>query len=494
MGKTGLYALSFFTNATILVFEIAGGRLLAPYLGTSVGVWAGLIAVVLGGMAVGYHFGGRFADKDSSKKRIAVTLFAAGCAALLAWSLRDLIPTWIAGMEMRVTISALIVSTLLFLPTVILLAALSPMIVKNLLKRIEDSAKVVGELNAVGTVGSIVGAIGTGLWLIPHFDGSTILLVVAAFLLLGACTLSLDAIKKFFPVFLIVSTFAFFLNGMPTRTDTLIADITTPYNRIFVGKISEHGRAVVVSNSPYGWQCGMFIEPDGTVQEKELVFSYHEAQAAFISEMFPEGPSRALFLGGCIESFPRYFLRVYPEAKADSVEIDPGMTDVARKYFDFDESAFPTLTIHYEDARMFVNREHQPYDLILLDAWGSSGKPSFHLASKEMFEGMHRSLAEKGIVVVNVIGTYGSQTSYLTASYVKTARSVFPYVALYEFTERPEDIQNMVMVMSKSADFPDSFKSENLHIKKVEPASRGIVLTDDYAPIEGFTDWKRLTD
>jgi LytS/YehU family sensor histidine kinase len=57
MNRYAFYALSFLTNATILVFEITGGRLLAPYIGNSVGVWAGLIAVILGGMAIGYHFG-----------------------------------------------------------------------------------------------------------------------------------------------------------------------------------------------------------------------------------------------------------------------------------------------------------------------------------------------------------------------------------------------------------------------------------------------------
>jgi len=493
MNRLLLYALVFCTNALILVFEITGGRLLAPYLGTSVGVWAGLIAVVLTGMAIGYYFGGRYADQDASKKRIAGVLILAGVATLLAWSVRDLIPMLVASLQMRVTLGALIVGIPLFMPATILLAAVSPMVAKNLLLRLDDSAKVVGELSAVGTVGSIVGAVGTGLYLIPTFGVSAILLGVAVSILILASVLFFSAVRAQAGMMFGIAVLAFFLNAVPTFADTLIADVSTPYNRIFVGKISEEGRAVVVSTSPFGWQCGMFIEPDGTVREEELVFTYHTGQAAVINLAFPDGPPRALFLGGCIESFPRYLLRTYPETVGTSVEIDPGMTEVANKYFDFREEDFPNLTLVYEDARTFINRHEQSYDMILLDAWGATGKPSAHLASKEMYEQMSAALTEDGIAIVNVIGTYDNHTSYLVASTLKTARGVFPNVALYAYTDEPSRMQNMVMVLSHSRVFPETIETDEIILRQVEPGTSGIILTDDYAPTDGFTQWKELT-
>ncbi|MEK9177235.1 MAG: fused MFS/spermidine synthase, partial [Patescibacteria group bacterium] len=93
MSVAVLYFLSFVTNAAILVLEIAGGRLLAPYIGTSVGVWAGLIAVILGGMALGYRVGGHLGDRDASQKRIGLVITVAGMAALISWGMRDFIPT-----------------------------------------------------------------------------------------------------------------------------------------------------------------------------------------------------------------------------------------------------------------------------------------------------------------------------------------------------------------------------------------------------------------
>jgi hypothetical protein len=79
------YFTTFVANAAILVFEIAGARLLAPYLGTSVEVWAGTIAVILGGMAFGYYGGGILADPSPKRETLGLVLFFAGLAALFAW-------------------------------------------------------------------------------------------------------------------------------------------------------------------------------------------------------------------------------------------------------------------------------------------------------------------------------------------------------------------------------------------------------------------------
>ena len=494
MNRLWLYTLVFSTNTLILVFEITGARLLAPYLGTSVGVWAGILAVVLGGMAIGYHLGGRFGDHNASRGRIAGVLLVAGLLTLLAWSVRDFVPMMVASLQMRVTLGAVLVAIPLFLPTTILLAAISPLVAKNLLLRLDTSARVVGELSAVGTAGSILGAVITGLFLVPMFGVSIILLGVAVLILVLAGITFFSAFKKQAATVLSVAALAFFLNSIPTFADTLIADVSTPYNRIFVGKISETGRAVVVSTSPFGWQCGMFIEEDGTVREDELVFTYHVGQAAVIDQAFPSGPERVLFLGGCIESFPRYLLRTYPETEGISLEIDPGMTEVARKYFDFDEANFPNLTIVHEDARVFINQDQEPYDLILLDAWGATGKPSHHLTSQEMFERMSAVLAKDGMVIVNVIGPYEGDAAHLVASIVKTAKSVFPYLSLYTYTDEPARLQNMVMVLSHTREFPETIETDEITLRKVVPGVEGIILTDDYAPIDGFVRWDALVE
>ncbi|MEK9176945.1 MAG: fused MFS/spermidine synthase [Patescibacteria group bacterium] len=212
-----LYLASFLSNAVILVFEISGGRLLAPYIGTSVEVWAGLIAVILGSMAVGYHFGGRLADRIATRAIISFFFFAAGVSALTAWGMRDLVPTTFLSVDFARTLEALFIGGIIFAPTVAALAAISPLVAKNLITGLDRSARVVGTLNAVGTVGSIAGAIATGILLIPLFGVGEILLGTAISLVLFSLYLSRSDVGIKAAVLIAFVTTSFMLNAMPTR-------------------------------------------------------------------------------------------------------------------------------------------------------------------------------------------------------------------------------------------------------------------------------------
>lgn len=486
MDRTRLYTLSFVTNAAILVFEITGGRLLAPYLGTGVGVWAGLITVVLGGMAIGYHFGGKYADTGASQKRIGTALFLAGVAALIAWGVRDLIPGSIVYLQIETTLGALIAGTIIFMPTVILLAAVSPMIAKNLIQKLDTSGKTVGELNAVGTAGSIAGAIGTGMILIPLFGVSAILLGVSVSVLAAGFFLLKKDTAKFAALGALSFALALGANSIPTITGRLVADISTAYNRIFITK--EHsGKQLALWTSPFGIQCEMFVDEKGAVDETRLAADYQRAHDIVIATEFPDGPSRMLFLGGCVESFPRYLLKKYPNASADVVEIDPGMIQVAEKYFGLDKSSFPALHTVYEDARTFINGTHAPYNVVYMDVFTSGSLP-FQLYTKEMFEGLSSHTAEGGIVLINTIGTFEGKDLLFPSVVIKTAREVFPHADLYQFTGKPDVKQNLVILASKTRELPDTFTSPEypgFTLRKTQIDENVIALTDDYAPVEG---------
>ncbi len=59
-GAAGL--LTFVAAATVLVLEIAAGRLLAPYVGVSLETYTGIIGVILAGIATGAWAGGRASE------------------------------------------------------------------------------------------------------------------------------------------------------------------------------------------------------------------------------------------------------------------------------------------------------------------------------------------------------------------------------------------------------------------------------------------------
>src|SRR5919199_361197 len=61
-----LLALVFVGGASVMTIEMSASRLLAPYFGTSLFIWAILIGLVMVYLAVGYALGGRIADRYPS--------------------------------------------------------------------------------------------------------------------------------------------------------------------------------------------------------------------------------------------------------------------------------------------------------------------------------------------------------------------------------------------------------------------------------------------
>jgi predicted membrane-bound spermidine synthase len=62
-GKIWLYLTVFMTGASVMVIELLGTRLIAPFYGASLYVWTSLISVTMIALAIGYFVGGRWADR-----------------------------------------------------------------------------------------------------------------------------------------------------------------------------------------------------------------------------------------------------------------------------------------------------------------------------------------------------------------------------------------------------------------------------------------------
>ena len=76
--------LAFVAAASVLVLEIAAGRLLAPYVGVSLTTYTGIIGAILAGIALGAWLGGKAADAFGPLPLIGPAFMLGGSSAIAA--------------------------------------------------------------------------------------------------------------------------------------------------------------------------------------------------------------------------------------------------------------------------------------------------------------------------------------------------------------------------------------------------------------------------
>ena len=483
----------FICGALVMVYEIIGSRLLSPYLGASTYVWTSLIGVILAALSLGYWLGGRLADKKPDIKILAFIIFLAGGAVSLTILLKDLILALIAESSAILEIKSLLAAFLLFAPASVLLGFVTPYAVKLKISSLADTGKTVGRLYALSTVGSILGTFSAGFFLIPFVGSEKTLYLIGASLIGLSILLVPFALKPFNLMILILFVFSVGVNEFRSyylfKTSEL-RDIDTEYSRVQIFKTRDNdGKEIrAMAIDPYFIQSAIFPDSD------ELVFDY--ARYYHLIRHFKPDFQNTLMIGGAGYSFPKDYLKKYPNAKMEVVEIDPQMTEIAAKYFRLEEN--PRLNIVHQDGRVFLNRaESNKYDAVLMDAFGSLFSVPFQLTSVEAVEQIRRVLKDDGIVIFNLGGAIdGGASRFLQAEY-KTYAQIFPQVFLFKVNADYTDtqLQNLIIVASKSKNQP-AFESGDAEIsyllkhlyKKNLPTNENI-LTDDLAPVEYYNSF-----
>ena len=158
--------LAFLAGQALLTVEILAGRVAVVGLGNSVYTWTAVLCVVLAGAALGAWLGGRRADRRPGR---------AAVAELLTWSVLGVgICLWTPLLMARVIspalpwpLAVLLSVAVGFLPASIALGALPPALARAALLDPARHGRTVGRLQAVGTLGAVVGALLTAFLLVP---------------------------------------------------------------------------------------------------------------------------------------------------------------------------------------------------------------------------------------------------------------------------------------------------------------------------------------
>ncbi len=481
----------FICGAVVMVFELVGSRVIGPYVGTSTYAWTSLIGVILASLSIGYYAGGYLADRKPSVEPLGLIILFSALAIAFSALTKDIFSSVVSNFQIVLEAKSLIISLALFAPASFLLGMVSPYAVRLRMSDIAKAGRTAGNLYAISTAGSIFGTFFAGFYVIPNL-GSTNSLIILSFTLLFTATLLLWGRKMGKPitaaVFLLITFAGLTYAVSAIKQEILTADIDTEYNRIWVFNSIDFltwKPILVLATDPYGTQAAIFTD-----DTDDLVFDYTKFYRLF--SHFMPNPANVLMIGGGAYTYPRDFIKNYPNAKMDVVEIDPGVTEIARKYFGLKDEK--NLAIYHQDARIYLNENKKKYDVIFGDAFNSASAIPFHLATKEAVRKEYDALNDGGLVMVNIVSSIeGEKGKFVRAEYA-TYKEVFPQVFLFA-VQNPDDAyknQNIMLVALKSEKISE-WESPNKEVNKLlskvwkKPIADDMpVLTDDFAPVEYY--------
>ncbi|WP_193049775.1 fused MFS/spermidine synthase [Pseudoalteromonas undina] len=191
-----IYFLAFSSGFSIMGIELLGGRILAPYFGSSVHIWGSIITVFMLSLSFGYLLGGKLSIRHPSLTKYGLIFLVASIMVVPIALFAEPIMAFIFSHIEDSRYGSLLASTALFFIPTIILGMISPYSVRLLVTNSERSGQVAGGLYFVSTLGSALGTIITSFYMVLAFDVNTIILGFAGVLgSLGLIAISFDKLK-----------------------------------------------------------------------------------------------------------------------------------------------------------------------------------------------------------------------------------------------------------------------------------------------------------
>ena len=489
-----LQLVSFFSGAATMILEMTGSRMVAPFFGTSLIVWTALIGIIMTSLCIGNWLGGSWADKRPEAKLLGrILIFAAIIIAVTAF-LSNYILTTLQGLSLNLYKASVFAALLIFSPASILLGMVSPFVARLAMYNVDSSGAIVGRLSALNSAGSILGTFMGGFVLISLFPSGVIMMLLASVIALLSVLVYTGAWRRIFSIMLFMTIIgeAFIARNFGIPATPIGVQIDTSYNHLSIVESIDtrnNRRVRVLVTDPDSAQSLMYTD-----HPSELVSEYTK----FYDLAFHYKPDikKVLMLGGGGYSVPKYLLEYHKGVSVDVVELDPGITEAAKEYFNLKED--PYLRIFHEDARIFLNRNHEKYDAIFMDTFNSDVVIPFQMTTVETAERLRALLNPDGVLVVNIISSlYGHKSGVFHGIYKAFSHS-FPTMMIFPVNAPDKKyayaLQNMILVamgdnVSTISPTPDAKYSKLLSHQWLDPFVPDPsvpAFTDSFAPVERY--------
>lgn len=491
MKKIYLMWMVFLSGVSVMGIEMSASRLLRPFFGDSILIWANIIGLILIYLSLGYFIGGRWADRDPRFVTLYRIIAWAGLAAgIIPFSARPLLNLAIPALDKfdaGLGFTSFVGTLILFIVPVTLLGCVSPFAIRLSARDLATTGTIAGNLYALSTFGSILGVFGTVFILLAILGtrGTFIAysLGLLAFAIVGIA-LERDARRAARYALLLVFVLAlaiFFPGGVVKAMPGLVYETESFYN--YVQVVDDDGWRLLTVNEGQAYQSAYRSDRvlTGGIWDLFLVAPYFSSN---------EPPKNALLIGLAAGTVAREYTQVYGAIPIDGIELDPAIIVMGQKYFAMTE---PNLRPIAADGRDFLERRAGTYDVIALDAYRQPYIP-FHLTTVEFFRAVREHLTPRGVVALNAARTRDDYR--LVDALAATMRQVFPSVYLID---HPNNANTLIVATNQPTQL-GQFKANfarlddpNLRVVAAQSLASarvatqiGPIFTDDHAPVENL--------
>lgn len=449
-----LFLLSFIEGASVMACELFGAKLIAPYFGGSLYVWAAVLGVTLFALMCGYYLGGYLSERRGQTKTIYVVLITGGLFMnLMPYLAHRVMPMCLdMSVQWGTTLSLLV----FLLPPLMLMGMTSPLIINTLNREQETAGKTTGSVYAISTFGGIVATFLVGFFLLPEYGIKWPSFVFGSLLITLSAIGILAGKNKSLPLLAIGAlVFSGYVNyksplinpayEIVYESEGILGQIKVvdmPYYTSTRGV--KKGRALMVNNT-----AQTILDLDNP--EYDLWdWSYYFPAAV---SMYPQG-SKVLLLGLGGGTLVQQFQRL--NFNVDVVELDERIRDIAIRYFNID----PATNVIIDDARHFINQCEEKYDIVTLDLFLNETPPG-HVLTVECFERIRGLLNPGGVVMMNFYGFISGEKGLASRCIFKTFLAAGYQVEILA-TPGTEEGRNLIFLAhDQPIDFDQVAYSEN---------------------------------
>ena len=208
-----IYLFAVLEGATVMAVELMSARMVAPYFGSSLYVWATVIGFTLLALAIGYFLGGVIADKYRGPDALLWVLLIASVFLLLMHLSASLLTIAFENISPRAAV--ILVSAALILPPLMFLGMVPTFLIRRVSATADHAGGSTGIVYAISSASGIIALPVFGFFIIPRY-GLTLPSIVTG-LAVGAFPFAKLVARKKYASLLLVPVILFSFGAIKTQ-------------------------------------------------------------------------------------------------------------------------------------------------------------------------------------------------------------------------------------------------------------------------------------